>query len=375
MGSVVARSWFNVWNNPEWVITYKMTAEGEYVCDNEGNKIIESQVPRDGWYGLSEEEICQKVVDICCASSETRACACAFCVSAKGLRHLHFVCSDSEPFSFFQVKQLFPQAHIEETKGSKTQAENYIYKKGSFAEKGEQILCIKEKGEFRANQGHRSDLDEIERLINDGYKPNDITSRGIRFLSKEKLIRSAFFLKRANETPILREVKVYYHYGLSGSGKSYTYTILSDLFKDDVYFVGQYDNGFLDNYNGEKVLFMDEFRGQLRFATLLTICQGYKQYYHARNHDILGLWEEVHITSVIPPELLYKRALDGDSHDVIQQFLRRLTGVYYHFKTKEGKYDWKYIDIKHYDGFKSCFVDDDSEFVQLSFIDKSTLPF
>lgn len=374
MADSSARSWFCVWNNPEWHIFYQHDTNGDLIFDNE-HKPIEDHREKSILNGLTPEEICEKVNDIWCNGSETRTCACCYCISSSGLHHLHFVPCDSEKFRFSKIKQAFPSAHIEPTRGTKTQAENYILKKGAFEEKGEVIVCTKFHGEICSNQGKRSDLDEIEQLINDGYTPDQITSKGIRYLSKEKLIKSAFYKKRMQETPILRDVEVYYHYGLSGSGKSYYMTLLCGVHgEQEVYFCGNYDNGFLDEYNGQRILFLDEFRGQIRFATLLSICQGYRQYYHARNHNILGLWNEVHITSVIPPELLYHNRLDNDKHDVIDQFMRRLTGVYYHYQDKKtNEFKYKYIPKEKYNGFDSMFIE--PQFTQLSFLDKTTLPF
>lgn len=376
MNDSPSRSWFSVWNNPEWFNIYKTNADGSILYDSHGQPIIDHKDPSP-LNGMTPEEICDYVNKTWCDVSSTRTSACAYCISADGLHHLHFVSEDSAKCRFSQVKQCFPSAHIEPTRGNKQQAENYINKRGSFAEKGEIIVCIKYLGDIQGTQGKRSDLDEIEQLINDGYTPDEICKKGIRYLSKEKLIRNAFYKKRMQETPILRQVDVFYHYGTSGTGKSYFYTTLCEsIGENEVYFCGQYDNGWLDEYNGQKVLFMDEFRGQIRFATLLSITQGYRQYYHARNHNILGLWSQVHITSVLPPELLYQKALSDDKHDLIEQFLRRLTGIYYHWKDrKTGEYRFKFIPKENYSGFKDCFTHDDSEFMQLTLKDLTDLPF
>ena len=374
MAEQSARSWFCVLNNPEWHNFYKHDSNGDIIYDNDHVPIIDHQEPSI-FNGLSPEEICDKVNEEWCKVSESRTCACAYCISAKGLHHLHFVPCDAQNFRFGQIKTVFPSAHIEITKGTKRQAENYLQKKGIYEEKGEVVVCIRYHGEICSNQGHRSDLDEIQTMIDDGYSPDQITSKGIRFLSKEKLIKAAFYKKRIKETPILRDVKVFFHYGRSGCGKSFSYIKLcKEKGESEVFFVGNYDNGFLDEYNGQKVLFLDEFRGQIRYATLLSICQGYRQYYHARNHNILGLWDEVHITSVLPPELLYQKNLTGDQHDVIGQFMRRLTGVYYHFKDGD-KFETRFIPMEEYSGFQSCFKFDDGGFAEVPKYEQITLPF
>ena len=64
----------------------------------------------------------------------------------------------------------------------------------------------------------------------------------------------------------------------------------------------------------------------------------------ARYANILPLWEEVHITSVIPPEKLYKNR----EHDSIQQLLRRIHVIVYHWKDKEDNYHEREFPMSDY---------------------------
>ena len=97
-------------------------------------------------------------------------------------------------------------------------------------------------------------MEEIEQLIEQGLTPNDIFNTNFSFRRYEKMIRDAFFQKRAEETPIKRDVKVIWHVGDSGTGKSYSLLALTDMHgEDEVYIVSDYTNGF-DKYNGEKIV-------------------------------------------------------------------------------------------------------------------------
>ena len=69
---------------------------------------------------------------------------------------------------FSVVKKAYPAMHIQPTKGSKEQAEDYINKRGKWQEKGEKIICIDQKGEIKGSQGQRSDLEIIEELLQQG---------------------------------------------------------------------------------------------------------------------------------------------------------------------------------------------------------------
>ena len=96
-----SRSWFCVWNNPQETfvdLTEDPAAMADYVLDI--------------WIG----------------DSNTRTGAVAYCVSAEGLIHFHMVLEDTNKASFFTIKNTYPKAHIEPTKGNKEQAEEYIQK-------------------------------------------------------------------------------------------------------------------------------------------------------------------------------------------------------------------------------------------------------
>jgi len=110
--------------------------------------------PADSFPGISEPaETAEKALALWCGGHPTRTGAVAYCVSAAGLHHLHVVLEDSSMARFAALKKAYPTAHIEPTIGSKKQAEDYIQKKGKFAEKGEQVLYIARRGEIQGRQG------------------------------------------------------------------------------------------------------------------------------------------------------------------------------------------------------------------------------
>lgn len=322
-GGDVSKSWFCVLNNPE-----------------------------DHGFNGTEEEQVKQLISIWISSSndnngEKRSIAAAFCLSGSGLKHIHFVAESNKAMRFSKVKSLFPTAHIEETQGNKNQVIDYIEKKGVFQEKGEIILYKEFYGDVKGNQGRRSDLLAIEALINDGKTPREIFRESFSYRRYEKMIKDAYYQKRLDETPIIRDVKVIYHLGASGSGKSYTLTSLKE---DDTYIYTDYEGGGLDGYNGEHILFMDEFRGQIKYNTLLVMLQGYKMPLHARYTNAYSLWDEVHITSVIPPEKIYQKMIKENEReiDTFLQLRRRISEIWYHYKTEDGKYKIYKLSMNDY---------------------------
>lgn len=297
-----SRSWFCVFNNPE----------------------------HHGYHGRTPEEVLDSLLHLWTDGSDKRSCALAYCVSGSGTPHVHAVLEDSQPIRFATVRKVFPNMHIEPTKGSKQEAEDYIMKRGRYAERSEEVLCTRVHGEIKSRQGGRSDLDEIDRMLEGGCNPEQIFSESFAYRRYERMVREAYYQKRLEQAPDIKSMTCVWHVGPSGSGKSYCQVELRKK-RSSIYLLTDYETGGFDRYSGEEVLFMDEFRGQIKYDRLLAILDVYPMQVHARYANVVSLWNEVHITSVLPPEEAYelmvpnKRGLD--SYD---QLLRRLSCVVYH---------------------------------------------
>lgn len=336
------RTAFIVWNNPTIDYIYKHNEQtGEIELDENGNKIILGH--NDTMLtGKSPSEICQIVVDTWCATKPGRTAACVYCISASGNHHLHIVteCSSNDKFYFTTLKKLYGQNfHIEPTRGQKKDVEDYILKQGKFEEKGEIIVSKYQSGEIKGAQGSRNDLQSYANMIEkDGLTPIEIFRNNINSRRYEKIIKQHYFDYRNKNTPLVRNVEVIWHVGTTGTGKSYEITMLEDKNPGSVYFVSDYENGGFDNYSGEEILCLEEFRGQLKYSTLLIVLDKYKRDLHCRYCNCLGLWSQVHITSPFFPDEVYKK-MQVDDVDAMDQLLRRITYVDYHYK-KDGHY-WK----------------------------------
>lgn len=324
MASDASRSWFCVWNNPETV-----------------------------YPDLKPEQIAEKVLEEFVNGQPTRTGAVAYCISADGLRHLHMVLEDSNKVRFAALKKLYPKAHLEPTMGNKEQAEDYIQKKGKWEEKGEQIVYTARFGEIKGKQGQRKDMEVLSDLIEKGMTPDEIMELNFSYRRYSNMIREAYIQKRRKETKWYRDVTVYWHVGESGSGKSrISSKIAEERGESEFYFVTDYKHGF-DRYAGERVLILDEFRDQLRYSTLLGLLDGYKIQVSARYSNVYALWDEVHITSPLTPDEVYRKLVadDESDKDSYKQLKRRINYVVYHWKEngqlKEYQQDMeKYISYK-----------------------------
>lgn len=328
-----SKSWFCVFNNPE-------------LHGIEG----------------TPEEIVDKVIEIWTKDNPQRTCAVAYCISAHGLKHLHCVLEDKKSLRWSAIKKLYPRMNIVPTKGNKQQAEDYINKRGEYEEKGEQVILIKYHGEIQGKQGKRNDINAIEELIEQGLTPNEIFDISLSYRKYEKITKDAYYRKRFKETPPKRDVKVFWHYGKSGTGKSYTYIKLTEKYgEESIYRVNEYTNGFIDKYNGEPILFMDELRSEsLPYTLLLTMIEGYKSQIHSRYTNTFCLWNEIHITSIFPPDVLYKQMYIF-KNDTYEQLKRRINFIIYHYKEND-EYLTTEMTMEEYEKYIDSNIDNEDNF-------------
>ncbi len=342
-----SRSWFCVLNNPEKVL-------GEHTPD----------------------ELVNLALDMWCTDYPQRSAGVNYEIGDSGTPHMHMILEDPAKTRFSAVQKLFPGIHIEPTRGTKADAENYIFKRGKFAEKEHTIVVPAIiRGEIKAQKGKRNDMRIIDEMIEQGKKPSEIMEMGIYYRQFEKYIKAQYFDKRFKETPMYRNVNVFWHVGESGSGKSYTQMELYEKYgEDEVYLMTDYENGGFDNYLGQKVLFMDEFKGNMTFTKLLTLLDGYKTQIHCRYANGYALWTDVHITSIFPPEEAYHFMVEDSqqSRDKLSQLLRRLSFIVYHY-VENGEYKTikqsgkEYID---YNTIKSLAIGDEYGFIPISKTDE-----
>lgn len=279
-------------------------------------------------------------------SGKGRKAAIAVCVSAQGLYHLHMACYGNTT-TLKKVSDILFQSHVEPVMG-KSQLLPYLKKEGKYAEKDEQVLYTKNLEAIEENQGSRSDLDIIEEMLNNGSTPEEIFEASFRYRKYEKMIKSDYLARRTKETPLIKKMWNEYHWGKAGTGKTYTYIKEMEAHPNDVYLCSDYANsgasgGGFDFYgnNPAKIVVLDEFRGNIPYAQLLSILDVYsRNQQHCRYQNTFNLWTSVIICSIYPPEKVYSFMVDDTekSVDSIQQLLRRLNVIVYHYINKEGKF-------------------------------------
>lgn len=270
-----------------------------------------------------------------------------------GTHHVHLWICSKNAISIEQVKKRFPRFHIDLVNASNVaDVESYIYKTGKHEGKGEQLCKPVKWGEyFCTNKSAAKRLyQDLEEYVKEGMTPSQIILFDPRFAMHEQMVQSYFGAYRQSRIKPLREVKTIYHTGEVGAGKSYTYVQLcNEHGEENVYlFNGTTStHGGFDEYEGEPYLVLDEIRADtFRLPELLTLLDGYKRRLPARYKNKYAAWEEVHITTVIPPEKLFEGMKKGGKMDTFEQLQRRLNVVVYHYKDARFSGDKVYKTVE-----------------------------
>lgn len=330
--------------------------------------------------GLTKEEyekpenLAKFLCDTWADSGKGRTAGASVCVSAKGLYHVHMALYGNLT-TLRKTSQIMYSSHTEPilAKHAKIELKNYLLKNPPYDEKGEQVLYTLGLDNIQDNKGRRSDLEEIEDMLEKGYTPAQIMEESFSFRKFEKMIKSDFIARRLKETPLLKEnKKAIWIVGESGTGKSYYFYQLCEEFgEENIYLATDFDNGGLDFYleqGAPPILFLDEFKGNMRYAQLLVILDKYSRaQIHCRYSNCYCLWTTVVITSIFPPDEVYSSMVDEEKRDrdKIDQLIRRLDIIEYRYK-QNGEYKKFAIPASeyiNYDDLKQRALGDENGFI------------
>lgn len=136
-------------------------------------------------------------------------------------------------------------------------------------------------------------------------------------------IEKARKLQSENPTNINRNIKVYTITGLSGCGKTTLAKWLCEK-KGLTCYISSSGQNFMDDYNGEDVLILDDFRGsQICFSELLKLLDNNtSSMIRARYHNKQALFKYIIITSVLSPNCYYSNDILRD--EPLKQLIRRI---------------------------------------------------
>ena len=131
---------------------------------------------------------------------------------------------------------------------------------------------------------------------------------------------------------VFRNMKVYYIHGSAGCGK--TRYVFKKHGYDDVYRTTNYEFGWIDDYNGEKVLFLDEFRSSFKISEILDYLDGQPIRIRGRHYNRVACYDTVYIVSNLSLQKQYIN-IQQNEPKTWAAFCRRITAVYNFDESKE----------------------------------------
>lgn len=198
--------------------------------------------------------------------------------------------------------------HLEPRAGTVDEAVEYVTKEqtrnGDIIRYGE----IDRRQSEDSQQGHRSDLDRLRERVLAGQTITQIllSEDGPHAANCMGWLKEVY---AAYEDSVyrtkLRDVTTTYLWGATGVGK--TSHVLDVEGIGNVFIVDDYDHPF-DRYDGQPVMLLDEFSGQLKLEYMLRLLDRYPLQLKARYRNPWARFEKVWITSNVSADDLYSWA-------------------------------------------------------------------
>lgn len=242
-----------------------------------------------------------------------------------GTEHYQGYVQFTRAVPFSTVQRALPRAHIEVQKGTNEQARKYVYKSETT------IGPINEVGTFRGTlgeQGQRTDIIGIKRRIDEGESVRTIMEDAHHFqnFAKHKAFFETYQGYKRRRTAY-QPPEVYVFHGPTGANK--TRTAFEILGTEDTYVwtpnKATSSSRWFCGYNGQPNVIFDEFRGQIPYAELLYLTDGYANMEVAiKGGHVYWSPKRIIFTSPHEPIDWYPRQNQKDS---INQLMRRITKV------------------------------------------------
>lgn len=246
-------------------------------------------------------------------------------------RHTHIFTFLRNPARFSRIKRLFPEAHIEQARGTVQENRDYVAKSGKWADDPKADTSIEgtfeEWGEMpeEPGQGARTDITQLYHMIADeGLSNAEIMERDPELathIGKMDKIRQDVLEARYRET--WRDLDVTYIFGPTGTGK--TRGVMEKYGYSNCYRVTDYKHPF-DSYAQNSTIIFDEYRSNLLIGDMLDYLDGYPLALPARYANRQACYETVYIISNIDLSEQYPNVQTNEP-ETWKAFLRRIHHV------------------------------------------------
>ena len=251
-------------------------------------------------------------------------------IGQEGTPHTHLYVVFPNAVMFCTIQKRFYGAHIESAMGTNQENRDYVRKEGKWLtdEKRETNLTetFEESGEMPPDKGEKvKQTEAIFAMVKAGATNAEILEEYPSAMNKlghiEQTRQTLLEERYKNEFRILH---VTYLYGAAGVGK--TRGVMEKYGYANVYRVTNYQHPF-DNYKGQKVIILEEFRSSLPISDMLNYLDGYPCVLPCRYADKVACYTEVYIISHIPLDQQYPQ-MQQEQPKTWSAFKRRIHETY-----------------------------------------------
>lgn len=226
-----------------------------------------------------------------------------------GTPHIQGYLYVKEKISMVALKKATDDAiHWEIAKGNHQQASDYCKKDGDYEEWGK-----------LPEQGRRNDIKAVKEVVSSGGGMAGV----IEVATSYQSLKCAEVLLKYIEKPRDWQPEVHYIYGPSGAGKSRMAREITNGMRT---YTKNSSSKWWEGYDSHLAVILDDFRDSwFELTYLLGLLDRYEFRVECKGGSRQLLAKVIVITSVIPPEELYRRARLNE--DVNGQIMRRITRV------------------------------------------------
>lgn len=245
--------------------------------------------------------------------------------------HIHIFIMLKSPARFSRIKKLFPEAHIEQARGTAQENKDYVAKSGGkWADDPKADTTVEgtfeESGElpYEPGPGFRSDIAELYELVVSGLDNASIMAVNpelARYVHTMDKIRQDILESENKEA--WRDLDVTYIFGPTATGKSRG--VMEKHGYADVCRIVDYKHPF-EGYMAQSVICFDEFRSSLPIGDMLEYLDGYPLSLPARYANRQALYTTVYIISNIDLDQQFPKVQEQEPA-TWRAFLRRVHHV------------------------------------------------
>lgn len=224
------------------------------------------------------------------------------------------------PLTRVFMSRLFPGAHLEERKGTPSEAREYCMKEDTRVE------GPWEHGNFIGVQGQRSDLESACELVKaHGLKRVAEDMPAVFVRNHKGLAALELELKGERDWPM----DIHIYWGDSGSGKSRK----AREENPDAYYK-DCSTEWWDGYHGQECVVIDDFYGGIKLNYMLKLFDRYPMIVQFKGGSSQFVSKKIVLTSNVPWEEWYERIFQ-EKRELKNAFQRRLN-IVTHFQNSTG---------------------------------------